>query len=305
MGEGQPQGAWPQRRGGGGRLLDVEEGRAGVVGEGRGGVEGEACGGCCVVKSPCLLPPGPLIRLGGLLFSAPWTCPSHHPSCPLTLPPPPSSQVEKPKQKEKWRFLQKYWHKGAFFQVGLVAVIGEQAGRGVASSSMQHALFRTWGRFNRVSALPRARTHHPLASPHMGDADDERAQTDQLAASCRTSPNHAPHSPHPHPHPDLTSDLTWHTWAQEDADDERGTTAKDAIFDRDYSAPTGEDKFNKEILPKVMQVRAGPPGASAALRTACTISLFCRCVRGLWGRAGRTMSTGQEREAVREAVSRD
>lgn len=210
VGEGQPQGAWPQRRGGGGRLLDVEEGRAGVVGEGRGGVEGEACGGCCVVKSPCLLPPGPLIRLGGLLFSAPWTCPSHHPSCPLTLPPPPSSQVEKPKQKEKWRFLQKYWHKGAFFQVGLVAVVGEQAGRGVASSSMQHALSRTWGRFNRVSALPRARTHHPLASPHMGDADDERAQTDQLAASCRTSPNHAPHSPHPHPHPDLTSDLTWH-----------------------------------------------------------------------------------------------
>jgi len=42
---------------------------------------------------------------------------------------------------------------------------------------------------------------------------------------------------------------------QESDDDPRGTTGKDAIFDRDYSAPTGEDKFNKEILPKVMQVR--------------------------------------------------
>ena len=42
---------------------------------------------------------------------------------------------------------------------------------------------------------------------------------------------------------------------QEDDDDPRGTTGRDAIFDRDYSAPTGEDKFNKEILPKVMQVR--------------------------------------------------
>jgi hypothetical protein len=41
---------------------------------------------------------------------------------------------------------------------------------------------------------------------------------------------------------------------QEDADDKRGTTKRDQIYDRDYSAPTGEDKFNKELLPKVMQV---------------------------------------------------
>ncbi len=41
---------------------------------------------------------------------------------------------------------------------------------------------------------------------------------------------------------------------QESDDDPRGTTQRDSIFDRDFSAPTGEDKFNKEILPKVMQV---------------------------------------------------
>lgn len=42
---------------------------------------------------------------------------------------------------------------------------------------------------------------------------------------------------------------------QEDADDIRGTTTKDEIYERDYSAPTGEDAWlNKELLPKVMQV---------------------------------------------------
>uniref|UniRef100_A0A7S0WH42 Micro-fibrillar-associated protein 1 C-terminal domain-containing protein n=1 Tax=Chlamydomonas leiostraca TaxID=1034604 RepID=A0A7S0WH42_9CHLO len=49
----------------------------------------------------------------------------------------------------------------------------------------------------------------------------------------------------------------WHKGAyfQEAPDDARGTTGKDDIFDRDYSAPTGEDNYNKEILPKVMQVK--------------------------------------------------
>ncbi|KAJ9516636.1 hypothetical protein QJQ45_015197 [Haematococcus lacustris] len=49
----------------------------------------------------------------------------------------------------------------------------------------------------------------------------------------------------------------WHKGAyfQEAPDESRGTTAKDDIFQRDYSAPTGEDKINKEILPKIMQVK--------------------------------------------------
>ncbi len=49
--------------------------------------------------------------------------------------------------------------------------------------------------------------------------------------------------------------LLWCTAVvQEAPDDERGTTDRDTIFERDYSAPTGEDKFNKELLPKIMQV---------------------------------------------------
>jgi hypothetical protein len=69
---------------------------------------------------------------------------------------------------------------------------------------------------------------------------------------------------------------------QEDADDIRGTTQKDEIFDRDYSAPTGEDAWlNKELLPKVMQVSVGlekncmPCGGYAVANT-----VACRSVHG-------------------------
>ncbi|KNA17948.1 hypothetical protein SOVF_075320 [Spinacia oleracea] len=42
---------------------------------------------------------------------------------------------------------------------------------------------------------------------------------------------------------------------QEDADDRAGTAGGDEIFHRDFSAPTGDDKLDKTILPKVMQVK--------------------------------------------------
>lgn len=42
---------------------------------------------------------------------------------------------------------------------------------------------------------------------------------------------------------------------QSSADERTGTTGGDEIFKRDFSAPTGEDKLNKTILPKVMQVK--------------------------------------------------
>ncbi|KAL5708702.1 hypothetical protein ACHQM5_019468 [Ranunculus cassubicifolius] len=42
---------------------------------------------------------------------------------------------------------------------------------------------------------------------------------------------------------------------QADADDSAGTAGVDSIYRRDYSAPTGEDKLNKTLLPKVMQVK--------------------------------------------------
>lgn len=42
---------------------------------------------------------------------------------------------------------------------------------------------------------------------------------------------------------------------QEDADDQAGTAGAEAIYTRDFSAPTGEDRMDKTILPKVMQVK--------------------------------------------------
>ncbi|GMY34988.1 microfibrillar-associated protein 1-like isoform X1 [Fagus crenata] len=42
---------------------------------------------------------------------------------------------------------------------------------------------------------------------------------------------------------------------QSDAPDHAATSGADNIFHRDFSAPTGEDKMDKTILPKVMQVK--------------------------------------------------
>ncbi|KAJ7976438.1 microfibrillar-associated protein 1 [Quillaja saponaria] len=42
---------------------------------------------------------------------------------------------------------------------------------------------------------------------------------------------------------------------QEDPDDHAATVGADNIYHRDFSAPTGEDKMDKTILPKVMQVK--------------------------------------------------
>ncbi|CAH9070448.1 unnamed protein product [Cuscuta epithymum] len=42
---------------------------------------------------------------------------------------------------------------------------------------------------------------------------------------------------------------------QSNPDDKAGTSGADNIFSRDFSAPTGEDKLDKTILPKVMQVK--------------------------------------------------
>ncbi|KAK6921332.1 Micro-fibrillar-associated protein 1, C-terminal [Dillenia turbinata] len=42
---------------------------------------------------------------------------------------------------------------------------------------------------------------------------------------------------------------------QSDANDRSATARSDSIYSRDFSAPTGEDKMDKTILPKVMQVK--------------------------------------------------
>ncbi|CAD7701159.1 unnamed protein product [Ostreobium quekettii] len=50
----------------------------------------------------------------------------------------------------------------------------------------------------------------------------------------------------------------WHKGAffQDTPDDPMGTTKADDIFMRDFSAPTGEDLFDKTSMPKVMQVKS-------------------------------------------------
>ncbi len=49
----------------------------------------------------------------------------------------------------------------------------------------------------------------------------------------------------------------WHKGAffQDDADDVFASTKRLDVLDRDYDAPTGEDKFDRTMLPKVMQVK--------------------------------------------------
>ncbi|OMO82401.1 hypothetical protein COLO4_23028 [Corchorus olitorius] len=42
---------------------------------------------------------------------------------------------------------------------------------------------------------------------------------------------------------------------QSEADDPASTVGTDNIYDRDFSSPTGEDKMDKTMLPKVMQVK--------------------------------------------------
>lgn len=54
----------------------------------------------------------------------------------------------------------------------------------------------------------------------------------------------------------------WHKGAyfQEEGDDAKATAGGYDIYQRDYSAPTGEDKFDKEAMPAVMQVKSGKWG---------------------------------------------
>ena len=58
----------------------------------------------------------------------------------------------------------------------------------------------------------------------------------------------------------------WHKGAffQETSDNPYAKEDVDAVYARDYSAPTGDDKLDKSVLPKVMKVKPV---------SACTASL--------------------------------
>lgn len=75
----------------------------------------------------------------------------------------------------------------------------------------------------------------------------------------------------------------WHKGAyfQENTDDVRGTTGIDSIFTRDFSGPTGEDKFDKTLMPAVMQVGMG--GVGSAWVGECVrvrVCVVCGCLTG-------------------------
>jgi hypothetical protein len=73
----------------------------------------------------------------------------------------------------------------------------------------------------------------------------------------------------------------WHKGAffQEHADDKRGTAGPEQIYGRDFSEATGEDLFDKSILPKVMQVRpAFTDACSCAAGTAVASCIAAGCL---------------------------
>ena len=134
-------------------------------------------------------------------------------------------------EKAKLRFMQKYWHKGAYFQV--------------------------------MEALLSPAT---LRCPHFGPA----------FFLCPLPP----HSLSPPLPPSLC--------LQDNADDERSSAGGYDIYQRDYSGPTGEDKFDRAALPKVMQVRDDGGGEGGRGREAnqggkllCTNVETCLCPNAL------------------------
>ena len=60
---------------------------------------------------------------------------------------------------------------------------------------------------------------------------------------------------------------------QSGADDDRGTVGSEAIYARDFTGATGEDKFDREALPAVMQAR---PAAALCCFSSTDLALCWR-----------------------------
>lgn len=72
----------------------------------------------------------------------------------------------------------------------------------------------------------------------------------------------------------------WHKGAffQETSDNPYSRDQVDDVYARDYSAPTGEDKLDKSVLPKVMQVSYCPHPKSC-----CALGMLLVHTDRLWG----------------------
>ena len=82
----------------------------------------------------------------------------------------------------------------------------------------------------------------------------------------------------------------WHKGAFFQGEDEDGESVLGDIMARDYDAPTGEDNFDKEALPKIMQVR--PPGIALLNCRSPQLGSHCQS-EALCQRALATAETSQ------------
>lgn len=128
--------------------------------------------------------------------------------------------------KKKWRFLQKYWHRGAFFQVGASGT----------RERPRHAVLLDDPKTNPLGGSHGA--HSELPCPQEGEFPCWRRQRQP---SCWVQC-----SPLPTPPADVQTEA--------DTGEGEDVGVATTITQRDFSAPTGEDKMDKAMLPQIMQV---------------------------------------------------
>lgn len=64
----------------------------------------------------------------------------------------------------------------------------------------------------------------------------------------------------------------WHRGAFFQGEGEEGDSILGDVMHRDYNAPTGEDKFDKEMLPKIMQAGVVSGIYAGGLERVCQVA---------------------------------